>query len=94
LKIKDVKTWFKGWDGGLGLSFKVTGGIKVFGIGKSGSFTVEISFNPKGIVDAIWNAVKSAFNSLKGIFKGEEVSEDYEAFLQDPSIGVTATVIE
>lgn len=94
MKIKDVKFWFKGWDGGIGLSFKVQGGIKVFGIGKSGSFTVEIAFNPKGIMDTIWNAVKSAFNSLKGIFSGEEESEDYEEFLQDPSIGVTASVIE
>merc|ERR1711871_115835 len=82
-KIKNVKMNLR-FDG-FELSFHASLGCKIFGIGKSGSFNVNLKFSLSGIADAIWNAIKSGLNGIKKIFSGEELSEDYEEFLQSPA---------
>jgi len=69
------------WDG-FELSFHASLGAKLFGIGKSGSFNLTLKVSLSSVADALWNAVKKGLDGISKIFSGEELSEDYEAFLQ------------
>jgi len=53
---------------GFHLRFKVKAECKIFGIGASGSFSINIKLNLGDMVNKVIDAIKSGFNSVKNAF--------------------------